>query len=1069
MRACPNCGEKNPDRAKFCLACATPLTDEPTAAREVRKTVTVVFSDVIGSTALGERADPEILRRVMGRYFEEMRAALERHGGTVEKFIGDAVVAVFGIPQLHEDDALRAVKAAAEMQSGLAALNEQLERERGVSIAARTGVNTGAVVAGDPATGQSFATGDAVNVAARLEQAAQAGEILIGAETYHLVRDAVRVEAVEPLHLKGKSEAVAAFRLLEVLPETSGHVRRLAAPMVGRDRERRRLQDAFAQAVDDRSCQLFTILGSAGVGKSRLVEEFVHAIGDRATVLTGRSLPYGEGITFWPVLEVVTEAAELSDGDTPAETRAKILSLIDDDEGDAIAERVAEVLGRAEVTAGAEGFWGVRRLLEALARRRPLVVVFDDIHWGEPTFLDLVEHVADWSRDAPILLLCMARPELLDARSGWGGGKLNATSVLLEPLGADECALLVENLLGQTELSPEAYLHITETAEGNPLFVEEVLSMLIDDGLLERRNGHWSPVADLTAVKVPPTIQALLSARLDRLAGEERAVVERAAIEGRVFHRGAVAELTHEGQRSRVGTHLMTLVRKELIRPDRASFAGEEAFRFRHLLIRDAAYDSLPKEDRAGLHERFADWLERKLGEREAEYEEIIGYHLEQASRYRAELGPVDERGRQLARRAAERLTSAGRRAMSREDMHAAAKLLSRSAELLPADSKERLELLPDLGEALRECGDFSHADAVLDEAIERAMARGDRRLEVRGRLERAYVAALADAEGDAMSDALAMGEEASVAFSELGDDAGLARALDVVGQVQFWKGRFAASQDALERALEFARRVGDGRVEARILAYTGAVVFHGPTPAEDALRYFETQLKSAHARDSRIDQGYVLENVARCKALLGRFDEARDHVREMAGIFEELGRATVDSLIGLTESSMLIERQAGNASLAERTLREGYQRLEAMGEKGFLSTIAGDLAHVLYGQGRDDEAERFARASADAAQRDDVVSQVLWRTALAKVLARRGDLVEAERLARAAVAIAGDTDFIWLEANALMDLAEAMRLAERIEEAAAATREALRLFEQKGDVVSAAKARALLDTLAVA
>jgi class 3 adenylate cyclase/tetratricopeptide (TPR) repeat protein len=1050
------------------LACATPLTDEPIAAREVRKTVTVVFSDVIGSTALGERADPEILRRVMARYFEEMRAALERHGGTVEKFIGDAVVAVFGIPQLHEDDALRAVRAAAEMQRGLAALNEQLERERGVSIAARTGVNTGAVVAGDPATGQSFATGDAVNVAARLEQAAQAGEILIGADTYHLVRDAVRVEAVEPLHLKGKSEAVAAFRLLEVLPETSGHVRRLASPMVGRDRERRRLQDAFEQAVADRSCQLFTILGSAGVGKSRLVEEFVRAVRDRATVLPGRCLPYGEGITFWPVLEVVAEAAGLSDGDTPAETRAKIVSLIEDDEGEAIAERVAEVLGRAEVKAGAEGFWGVRRLLEALARRGPLVVVFDDIHWGEPTFLDLVEHVADWSRDAPILLLCMARPELLDARSGWGGGKLNATSVLLEPLGADECALLVENLLGQAELSPEAHRHITQTAEGNPLFVEEVLSMLIDDGLLERRNGHWSPVADLTAVKVPPTIQALLSARLDRLAGEERAVVERAAVEGRVFHRGAVAELTHEGQRSRVDTHLMTLVRKELIRPERASFAGEDAFRFRHLLTRDAAYDSLPKEDRAGLHEAFADWLERKLGERAGEYDEIIGYHLEQAHGYRAELGPVDERGRRLARRAAERLTSAGRRAMSREDLHAAAKLLSRAAELLPADSEQRLDVLPDLGEALRECGDFAQADAVLAEAIERAIARGDRRLEVRGRLERAYVGTLADPEG-AMSDQLAMGEEASAAFSELGDDAGLARALDVVGQVQFWTGRFAAAQEAFERALDIARRIGDDRVEARILSYVGAVVFHGPTPAEDALRYFETQLERARARDSRIEQGFALENVARCKALLGRFDEARDHVREMAAIYEELGRATVDSLMGVTESSMLIELQAGDSSLAERTLRDAYQRLEAMGERGFLSTIAGELAHVLYGQGRDDEAEHFARKCADAATSDDVVSQALWRTALAKVLAHRGDLGEAERLVRAALASAGETDFIRLEANALLDLAEVLRLAERFGEAAAATREALQLFEQKGDVVSAGKARTLLDTLAVA
>lgn len=453
--------------------------------------MTIVFSDVAGSTSLGEERDPESVRRVMGNYFEQARAVLERHGGTVEKFIGDAVMAVFGIPTLHEDDALRAVRAAAELRERLADLNEELERDWGIRLETRTGVNTGEVVTG---SAETLVTGDAVNVAARLEQIAAPGEVLLGETTYPLVRDAVSVEPVEPVELKGKREPVRAYRLLEVRPGTAGRERRMDSPMVGRKRQLALLMRAFDNVASDRACHLFTILGSAGVGKSRLVEEFLRSLPAETVVLRCRCLPYGEGITFWPITEAVREAAGIAEGDDPAEGRRKIAALLAEEENaELIAERVATLTGLVEATAGDEGeaFWAVRKLFERLARNRPLVAVFDDMHWAEPTFLDLVEHIADWSREAPILLVCLARAELLDARPTWGGGKLSATSLSLEALSDDESEQLIANLLGQAELVDNVRARITEAAEGNPLFVEEMLGILIDDGLLIR---HKQPL-----------------------------------------------------------------------------------------------------------------------------------------------------------------------------------------------------------------------------------------------------------------------------------------------------------------------------------------------------------------------------------------------------------------------------------------------------------------------------------------------------------------------------------------------------------------------------------------------
>src|SRR5215212_7243934 len=481
MVVCSSCGEENPARFRLCGFCGTPLVAQ-LPAREVRKIVSIVFCDLKGSTSLGESIDTESLREVISRYFDEMRAVLERHGGTVEKFIGDAVMAVFGLPALHEDDALRAVRASRGMQLALAELNDDLERRYGVRLANRIGVNTGEVVAGDAAAAQRLVTGDAVNVAARLEQAAGEFEVLIGELTYRLVRDHVEVEAVEPLELKGKAERVPAYRLVEVVE--SAPVTRRRTPLVGREREVGAIAGELERALADRSCRLATVIGHAGVGKTRLVEEILQLARDRgALVLQGRCLPYGDGITFWPLLEAVRQAAAIDDRDSVADAREKLELLVGVDARD-VYERVAAAIGLSDAHFPLqELFWGARKLFELLASKRPLVLVFEDIHWSEDAFLELVEHLLDAVEDAPVLLVCPARPDLLESKPDWGI-RDDATRVVLEPLGAAHSEQVIDNLLGDSGIADEVRARVIDAAQGNPLFVEQLVSMLIDDGFL---------------------------------------------------------------------------------------------------------------------------------------------------------------------------------------------------------------------------------------------------------------------------------------------------------------------------------------------------------------------------------------------------------------------------------------------------------------------------------------------------------------------------------------------------------------------------------------------------------
>lgn len=1060
MRECPQCQTQNPAEARFCLACGSPLSARTPTAREARKTVTVVFSDVAGSTSLGEDRDPESVRRVMARYFEQARTVLERHGGTVEKFIGDAVMAVFGIPTLHEDDALRAVRAAAELRERLADLNEELGRDWGIRLETRTAVNTGDVVAG---SAETLVTGDAVNVAARLEQVAAPGEVLLGGTTYMLVRDAVSVEPITPLELRGKRERVRAYRLLDVRPGAVGRERQMDSPMVGRDRQLALLLRAFDSTASERVCHLFTVLGSAGVGKSRLVEEFLRSLPAKTSVFRGRCLPYGEGITFWPLAEAVREAATIGEKDDPAQASRKIASLLAGEENaELIADRVAALIGLVEATPGGEeeSFWAARKLLERLARARPVVAVFDDIHWAEPTFLDLVDHVADWSRDAPILLVCLARPELLDTRPTWGGGKFNATSLALEPLSTAESEQLMANLLGEAGLVEEARVRITEAAEGNPLFVEEMLGILIDDGVLVRRDNHWAATADLSAVSVPPTIQALLSARLDRLEEEERSVIECASIEGKVFHRGTVSTLLPADQRPKLAHHLSMLVRRELIRPGRAAFAGEEAFRFRHILIRDAVYDAIPKAIRAELHERFATWLEQKAGERVTEYEEILAYHLEQAYRYRAELGPVDEAEETLARRAATLLAEAARRASTRRDVRAQVNFLERATAVLPTRDDARLTLLLELASVAVALGDYVRTTHMLDGIVEAAAAKGDRRLQHHALLELSLQRSFTDPTLRA-DDMREVNERAIAVFQESGDIVGLARAWRHLGYLNQWVCQWNAERDALERALAFAEQAQDEREARQIRTGLVNALVWGPMPVSEALERLERMLAEVRGRPFSV--AYIVGGIAHLRGMRGQFDEARRLLAEAKSLFTDLG-LPFRIASGVALFGAPVELWAGDLAAAEAMLREACYVLRAHGETGVLSTLEGIRAEALYRLGRYDEAERATRDSEETASVDDVFSQGLWRKVRGKVAARRGDVELALRLSDGAIACLRDSDSIDLHGDVMIDRAEILRLASSPEEAQASATEALRLYEQKGNIVSAGRAQAVLD-----
>ena len=1054
---CPNCGEENPAKFRLCGFCGTALAPA-LPPQEVRKTVTIVFSDLKGSTNLGEALDPESLREVMTRYFDSMKAILDLHGGTIEKYIGDAIMAVFGLPKLHEDDALRAVRAAHGMQEALRELNRDLLARYGVELTNRTGVNTGEVVAGDVTTGQRLVTGDAVNTAARLEQAAPANEILIGGLTYELVHDFVDTEEVEPLELKGKAERVPAYRLVGIIEGAERE--REESPLVGRDRELAILEQSLADAYVTQRCRLVTVVGEPGVGKSRLIHEFLEEHEADAVTLRGRCLAYGDAITFWPIVEAVRMAAEVAEDDTAETAQARILGLLDPDdaERDQIAARVAAAIGltSAQVPVS-ELFWGIRRFFEALAADQPLIVLFDDIHDAAPTFLELLDHLVESSKRVPIVLVCSARHELLEEHPDWEGRPGTAT-IKLEPLTAEDAELFIDRLLGETAVPDEVRRRVVEAAEGNPLYVEQMVRMLADE-----RVGSAS---DMSEFVVPPSIQALIAARLDLLSREERAIVEPASVIGLVFPEPAVHELVPDPLKPGLGAHLTTLSRKQFVRPADGGVAVDDSdtYRFHHILIRDTAYNALLKRARATLHERFVAWAERvnRERDREQEFEEILGYHLEQAFRYRAELGPIDAEGRQIGTRASERLGAAGRRAFARGDLPAATNLLERAAALREIGDPERIELQVDLGEARMERGTFPEATTMLDEAATAASAIGDTRLEARAILNKRYVEIYAGDAG-ASPHALEAAADAIPIFEAAGDRAGLARAWRLRVVVHGTAGRYDEAAAAAERVVEYAVAAGDARMAARGAQIYASVALVGTLPASEVRERCE-RLRAQVAGD-RKSEAIILGVLAQVYGMQGDFGRAREESERQRQMLDDLGPSVMAMATSIERAR--VESLAGDLAAAERELRADDAALAAIDERYFRSTVVGMLAGVLVEAGRFEDAAGAVETARELADEDDALSQILWRTAHARLLAEADKPDEAIAQAESAVALATDGDDIDLLGDVKSALGEVLWRVGRRDMAEPPLREALALYERKEDVASASRVRLRLEALA--
>ena len=942
MALCPTCGRENPEGFQFCGFCATPLAPK-VPERELRKTVSVLFCDVTGSTALGEQADPEALRALLARYFERMKAIVEAHGGTVEKFIGDAVMAVFGIPTAHEDDALRACRAAVEMRDALPALG----------IQARIGVSTGVVVTG---TAERLATGDAVNVAARLEQSAAPGEILLDHATYALVAHAADAVELEPLQLRGKSVATRAVRLLGVDADATAIPRRADTPFAGRAQEVEHLRVAYSDVVASSSARLLTVLGEAGIGKSRLVKEFLGDVAPEATVLVGRCPPYGEGVTFSPVQEIFRTAGR------------------DDDVLDVSSYEV---------------FAAARRLLAEIAAEQPVVVAFDDVHWAEETMLDLIEHLAARLGDARVLVVCVGRPELGELRPHWL--RTPWSTVVVEPLSLADAHGLIDSLGAPAALRDT----IRRVAEGNPLFIEQVTAFALEAG------GD----ATLTA-----SIRAVLQARLDRLEVEERDVLERAAVLGRSFSFEDLIGLLPPGERDRAQGRLFDLVRRGLLRPDTAA---DEGFRFSHALVRDTVYEAMPKALRAELHETVAELLTPGRHS-----DAVAGFHLERAFQLRADLGARDP---ELGTRAGLLLDRAAQEALGHGDVPGAIGLFERARAVLPSTDPHLPLLLTSLGAARINAGDTAAAIAVLDAAVDAAVSLGDRAAELHARIERQFARMFSEA-ATSVEESTALAAAAIPELEALGDELALARAWWLSSSADLAACRWQARAQAIERALEHARRAEAGvEIVATLAGLLAQALMHGPVPATEALERIgrltgELQLDAAHTAP-------VLASRAGLLAMTGRIDEARAELGRAAALNEEFGLRFRRATQGFVAAQ--IELTARNLDAAEQELRASAKALADYGAGTSATTHAALLADVLCSRGSFDEAETEARRVAADAAADDLVAQVLWRTALGRTLAHRGATSEARELVDQALALCDGMQFPFLQVAALTAAAE--------------------------------------------
>lgn len=956
-----------------------------------RKLATVLFVDLVGSTELVAARDPEVVRRRVNAYFEHVSHCISTHGGIVEKFAGDAVMAAFGIPQAHEDDAERAVRAAAAI----------LDSVHGLGLEARIGVEAGEVVADE--TESTFATGEAVNVAARLQQAAQPGEILVGPFARRLTLGAVDTEEVGPLDLKGFGEPLLAWRLTGVL-ESDGRVPSVAAAFVGREYELELLQNTLSRVVRDRRAHLFTIYGEPGVGKSRLAREFVEGV-EGATVLVGRSLPYGEGVTYWPVAEMVKVAAGITDDDPVQAAVGKLRACCGDD---AVADLLALAAGVLEgietERSQQEIAWAAREWAAELADAQPLVLVFEDVHWAEEPLLELVEHLAERVKDAPLLIVCLARPELLDIRPGWGGGRLRATAIELEPLAPDESEELLDALLADRELSSAERAALLEKTEGNPLFVEETTRMLLEGGTSSKR--------------IPDTLQAMIAARIDRLPRNEKRVLQRASVVGRIFWEGAVAYLMPELEE--LEPVLDDLLQRDFItRESRSSISGEHAYRFKHVLIRDVAYAGLAKGARAELHQSVADWLRETAGE---ELVEIRAYHLDQAATLHEELdGSAPP---ELATRAAEALEKAGRRALAREANKSARRLLVRAVELDPTLQRRFLA-----ARAARRIADLPAQAVEMERVFNDATEAGDARLQGLALTGLAENALLRDAD-------LPRGRELVEQALVLLEDArpeDRYEALAMRARIGWWLGDLDDDERWTGKALEVARQTGRKDLEASAADELASSAI-ARLDLDRASALVREAVELAEESGNITALGWALVSQARIDALRGLLDEAAAGLDRAEEHFSQSGNAW--ALARVSNHYGWVERRRGDLTAAERRFRDAIRILQPLEDRGTLCESQRGLAQVLVMRGKIDEAERYALEARETVGPHDTISRATTRMALGIVRAAQGRDEEAEALLRDAVEVVEGKDLRLIRRELLSALGRFLRERERVEEA---------------------------------
>ncbi len=1018
--------------------------------------MTILFCDVVGSTALGERADPETVRRVLGRVFGMARPVIEKHGGVVEKFIGDAVMAVFGLPVAHEDDALRAVRAADDIIHGLDSLNRDFERQWGVTIQLRTGITTGEVATGDPRSDEIFATGDAVNVAARLEQAAEPMAIVIGERTRHLTEGYVETEPLEPLSLKGKSEPVAAFRVVSISGDEG---RPASATMQGRDAEALWLRDSLAAAVHERRCRLATILGEAGVGKTRLVAEFIHDLPDGTLLLRGRCLSYGEGIAYWPIAEAIGDFAGLGDLDSTA-ALARVHELAGDsaDAGE-IARVIADLTGiRDSVVEAHQVRWAVRRMVEELSAVTPLVLLVDDLQWAEEPLLELLSDLVARVRTGGMLVVCNARPELLENHAEWETGEGRGL-LRLGPLGPQACDRVVAELLGG-DVEDDVLEYVNRAAKGNPLFVEEVVSMLVRDGAIEEAPTEWVLRAGFDDLPVPPSIQSVLDARLDALDESDRDVLERASVVGEVFYASALGALLPAGRREDLGGRLAALEATGLVEPAVSDMPGEPAFKFHHILLRDVAERRLRKSDSAYLHERFAEWLEPRAAA-SPRLAEIVGYHLEAAHDRLAELGPADERALELGRRASVHLAAAARRSWDRGSDLAAGALYRRAARLLPSDPAGRARRLIDAAKAYVEI-DSQAAQACAGEAAKACRAAGCRALELLADAMMMDSESFSSPKAGTGRAALDAFNAAIDALEREDDPQSLCWAYITAGYVSLSLGFTGSTAELGERAARLASEFG---LHRELGMATGQVIgFYVPGNRTVAQCIRRAEEALAHADGDLAVETFGSSQLIVHLARAGRLEEARSRSDEAIAQLEEIGADTYVPLQWQSRSA--VELYAERWEAAEHFERKSIGFFESIGMKGLQSNPLAELSWGLLESGRLAEAAESARRALRLTEADDLYPVAIATWVLALLAAKDGAVNDAlaslDDIARRLAIV----DLPELGADVEFVRARALLEGDREAEAIEALTKVTDVYDRLGVVVSADRARRMLSGL---